>query len=174
MQLCQYLTSKGRRMMGWNEITGAQVNDYQQDGSGASDQKLSDKTIVQFWNGNPALIKETIQKGYDIVNSYSAYTYLDYSYQSISLRKAYEFNPVPEGLSEEQAKQVLGLGCQMWGEFIPTIESMNQKIFPRIAAYAEVGWTEAKNKNYERFLKSLKDKMIVHWQKTGVNLGAWE
>ena len=67
--------------MGWNEITGAQVNDYQQDGSGASDQKLSDKTIVQFWNGNPALIKETIQKGYDIVNSYSAYTYLDYSYQ---------------------------------------------------------------------------------------------
>lgn len=51
---------------------------------------------------------------------------------------------------------------------------MNQKIFPRIAAYAEVGWTEAKNKNYERFLKSLKDKMIVHWQKAGVNLGAWE
>lgn len=172
--ISEYLTSKGRRMMGWNEITGAQVNDYQQDGSGASDQKLSDKTIVQFWNGNPALIKETIQKGYDIVNSYSAYTYLDYSYQSIPLRKAYEFNPVPEGLSEEQAKQVLGLGCQMWGEFIPTIESMNQKIFPRIAAYAEVGWTEAKNKNYERFLKSLKDKMIVHWQKAGVNLGAWE
>jgi len=71
------------------------------------------------------------------------------------LEKAYGFNPVPEGLTEEQSKRVLGLGCQMWGEFIPTVESMNLKIFPRIAAYAETGWTDISNKDYDRFLKAL-------------------
>lgn len=172
--ISEYLNSRKCRMMGWNEITGAQVNDYQQDGSGVSDQKLSSNTIVQFWKGDPELIKETIQKGHDVVNSYHVFTYLDYPYNAIPLKKAYEFNPVPEGLTKEQNKRVLGLGCQMWGEFIPTTESMNQKIFPRIAAYAEVGWTESKNKNYERFLKSLKEKMITYWQNIGIELGSWE
>ena len=172
--ISEYLTSKDRRMMGWNEITGTQVHDYQQDGNGASDQKLSGKSIVQFWNGNPELIKETVQKGYDIVNSYHVYTYLDYSYESIPLEKAYAFNPVPEGLTAEQQRRVLGLGCQMWGEFIPTVESMNKKIFPRLAAYAEVGWTEHRNKDYGRFLKSLKENLLVRWQKKGIHPGAWE
>ena len=72
------IAQKGRRMMGWNEITGAQVNEYQRDGSGASQQQLAPGTIVHFWKGEPELIKETIEKGYDIVNSYHIYTYLDY------------------------------------------------------------------------------------------------
>ena len=43
-------------------------------------------TIVHFWKGEPELIKETIEKGYDIVNSYHIYTYLDYDYESIPLQ----------------------------------------------------------------------------------------
>ena len=97
--------------------------------------------------GEPELIKETIEKGYDIVNSYHIYTYLDYDYESIPLQKSYEFNPIPEGLTEAQQSKVLGIGCQMWGEFIPTVESMNKKIYPRLAAYAEVGWTNPSNKD---------------------------
>ena len=67
-----------------------------------------------FWKGDPALIKKTIDKGYDVVNSYHEYTYVDYNYESIPLSKAYAFNPVPEGLSPEEQSRVLGLGCQMW------------------------------------------------------------
>lgn len=160
-------------MMGWNEITGAQVNDYQRDGSGASQQQLAPGTIVHFWKGESELIKETIEKGYDIVNSYHIYTYLDYDYESIPLQKSYEFNPIPEGLTEAQQSKVLGIGCQMWGEFIPTVESMNKKIYPRLAAYAEVGWTNPSNKDFDRFRNSL-NSFIGHWEKLGIQLGEWK
>ena len=170
--ISNFLASKNRHMMGWNEITGAQVNDYQRDGSGASQQQLAPGTIVHFWKGEPELIKETIEKGYDIVNSYHIYTYLDYDYESIPLQKSYEFNPIPEGLTEAQQSKVLGIGCQMWGEFIPTVESMNKKIYPRLAAYAEVGWTNPSNKDFDRFRNSL-NSFIGHWEKLGIQLGEW-
>ena len=83
-------------------------------------QELASGTIVHFWKGDTALVRKTIEKGYDVVNSYHEYTYLDYSYESIPMEKAYSFNPVPEGLTDDQKSKVLGLGCQMWGEFIPT------------------------------------------------------
>lgn len=141
-EISNMLASKGKRMMGWNEITGDKLHEYQSaEDTKEVDQQLAKGTIVHFWKGDPALIKKTIDKGYDVVNSYHEYTYVDYSYESIPLSKAYAFNPVPEGLSPEEQSRVLGLGCQMWGEFIPTVESMNQKIYPRIAAYAETGWT---------------------------------
>jgi hexosaminidase len=44
----------------------------------------------------------------------------------------------------------------MWGEWIPTNGEMHYKVFPRIAAYAEVGWTENEHKNFNAFKKSLK------------------
>lgn len=167
------LASRGRRMMGWNEITGAQINSYQKEAGGAPQQQLAPGTIVHFWKGDPELIRETIEKGYDIVNSYHIYTYLDYNYNSIPLQKAYQFNPVPEGLTETQKNKVLGLGCQMWGEFIPTTESMNKKIFPRIAAYAETGWTLEANKDYERFSHAL-DVFSEKWSKANITLGQWQ
>ena len=43
----------------------------------------------------------------------------------------------------------------MWGEWISTIDRMNQQIFPRLAAYAEVGWTSLKNKNYQNFQQKM-------------------
>ncbi len=47
------------------------------------------------------------------------------------------------------------MGCQMWGEWIPTSGYMDFMTFPRIAAYAEVGWTKVERKDFEGFLKSL-------------------
>ena len=131
-------------------------------------QELSSGTIVHFWKGDTALIRKTIEKGYDIVNSYHVYTYLDYSYESIPLEKAYSFDPIPEGLTEDQKDKVLGLGCQMWGEFIPTVESMNEKVYPRLAAYAETGWTEASNKDYQRFLNKL-NFFLQKWNAEGIS-----
>ena len=89
------------------------------------------------------------------------------------MSKAYSFNPVPEGLSPEEQSRVLGLGCQMWGEFIPTVESMNQKIYPRIAAYAETGWTGAEKKDFNRFLNSL-SHFINKWTAEGLVIGPVE
>ena len=161
------LASKGRRMMGWNEITGDKLHEFQSETDTKGKQKLAPGTIVHCWKGDPKLIKEAIEKGYDVVNSYHSYTYLDYTYEAIPLEKAYNFNPVPEGLTEKQKGKVLGLGCQMWGEFIPTVNSMNLKIYPRLAACAEAGWTQSSNKDYNRFLNVL-DAFLKKWKQEGI------
>lgn len=152
--ISNWLSSKGKRMMGWNEITGRKLHGYQSSTDTAvQNEKLAKNAIVHCWKGDYSLIKEAIENGYDIVNAYHEYTYLDYDYEKIPLEKAYRFNPVPEGITAEQRKHVLGISCQMWGEFIPTVESMDRLLFPRIAAYAETGWSLEKNKNYQQFLK---------------------
>ncbi len=169
--IADMLDGKNRRMMGWNEITGQQLHEYQSGEDTKVEQKLNPKAIVHFWKGEPRLITETLQKGYDVVNSYHEYTYIDYSYKSIPLKKSYSFNPTPEGLTPEQEKHVLGLGCQMWTEFVQTVENMNPKVFPRIAAYAEVGWTAPDKKDYNRFVNSLKTNLTKHWEKEGIEYG---
>ena len=172
--VCEMLTAKGKHMMGWNEITGDKINHYQSDQDTKNmTKKLDLGTIVHFWKGDPALIQKTIQKGYNVVNSYHEYTYLDYSYESIPLEKAYSFTPAPKELSKEEAAKVLGTGCQMWGEFIPTVEGMNHMVYPRIAAYAEGGWTNVDNKDYDRFLKGL-DSFLKKWDRKGINYGPIE
>lgn len=154
--ISNWLSSKGRRMMGWNEITGSKLHDYQSaTDTEIQSEKLAKNAIVHCWKGDYSLVKEAIEKGYDIVNAYHEYTYLDYDYETIPLEKAYGFNPVPEGIIPEQRSHILGISCQMWGEFIPTIESMDRLLFPRIAAYAETGWSLEKNKNYQQFLEAL-------------------
>lgn len=173
-EISNMLAAKGKRMMGWNEITGDKLHEYQsEEDTKEVEQQLAKGTIVHFWKGDPALIKKTIDKGYDVVNSYHEYTYVDYNYESIPLSKAYAFNPVPEGLSSEEQSRVLGLGCQMWGEFIPTVESMNRLTYPRIAAYAETGWSGSDKKDYNRFLKSL-DYFKNKWAAEGIVIGPTE
>ena len=46
--------------------------------------------------------------------------------------------------------------CQMWCECVHTIAILYRQVFPRLAAYAEVGWTMDQNKDYERFKQALK------------------
>lgn len=166
--ISKLLKSKDRRMMGWNEITGARLHDYQSnEDTQKSSQELAEGTIVHFWKGDSTLIVNTIKSGYDVVNSFHEYTYLDYSYESIPLSKAYSFSPIPKGLPSNLEDKVLGMGCQMWGEFIPTIESMQLKVFPRIAAYAESAWTSPQNKNYDNFLKVL-PYFLKRWDEKGI------
>lgn len=59
-------------------------------------------------------------------------------------------------------KQIIGIGCQMWGEWIPQVEDMYRMIYPYWAAHAETGWTDNKRKNYNRFVRSM-DYFLTRW-----------
>ncbi len=161
--ISRYIQAMGYRMMGWNDMLEKQ-HDTQQH---TIPEGLAAETIIHFWLGSPELINSAARAGYDVVNSFHEYTYLDYSYKSISLEKAYSFNPVPPSLDTSLSKKILGLGCQMWGEHIPTVEKMYYQVFPRIAAYAEVGWTSHTNKDFKRFKNALPN-IVAHWKANGI------
>lgn len=154
-RISQFILSKKRRMMGWNDILGGNVLDWQGEGHMKVSEQLAPNTIIHFWKGDEALMLSALSKGFTLVNSNEQYTYIDYPEDVTSLQKAYDFNPVPASLPAKQQDQILGLGCQMWGEWIPDVASMNRRIYPRIAAYAETGWTRKQNKEFERFKNNL-------------------
>lgn len=169
-KISKYIEDHGRRMMGWNEILGKNIHkDFEEkQGDQEAETELAKNVIVQFWKGDLELLSDAAQNGYAIVNSLHSSTYLDYSYTSIPLEKAYNFNPIPEGLDAKFHKNIYGLGCQMWSEWTPTNADVERQAFPRIAAYAEVGWTELENKDYDSFKIALK-KMEKHWDTLGIN-----
>jgi hexosaminidase len=140
--MAKYISSKGRRMIYWAD---------------SKDQIPDEKTaILQFWHGDPSLITHAISQGYDLINSWNRHTYFDYSYGRLPLERAYEFDPIPAGLKPQWHKHILGAGCQAWAEFIPTSLRLEYMVFPRLAAFAEVGWTPVERKKYSDFVDRLK------------------
>ncbi|MDF2514779.1 MAG: Beta-N-acetylhexosaminidase [Sphingobacterium sp.] len=156
-----------RRMMGWNEILGFKTHDYQETLNATT--HLSKNAIIHFWKGSSQDFANALEGGYQIVNSNHSHTYLDYTYQDIDLAKAYHFDPIPEGLDQAKGKNIIGLGCQMWGEWTPTFKEVTFQTFPRIAAYAETGWSAKSSKNYKRFIKNLLP-LYQYWQDKGYSL----
>jgi hexosaminidase len=147
------LAARGRRMLYWAD---------------AREQIPEDRrAILQYWRGDPALMGEAIGRGYDLVNSDNDLTYLDYSHARLPLRQAYDFEPVPAGLEPALHRHVLGLGCQSWGEFTPTLFRRDYQVFPRIAAHAEVGWSPKEGKDYAAFLQRLKGQE-ARWDLEGI------
>ena len=141
--------------MGWNEITGDNIRGEAHLEASQS-EKLAKGTLVHFWDGDIGLINKAINEGYSVVNSNRHYTYLDYPYEVTPLEKAYSFHPVPDGIAGEKVGAIVGLGCQMWGEYTPNQTRIYYQTFPRIAAYAECGWTKAEDKNYDEFRHRMK------------------
>ncbi len=169
-KISQFIEQNGRRMMGWNEIMGVNIHDgfEEKKHDKAAETELAKNVVVHFWKGDVKLATDAAKRGYGIVNSLHSNTYLDYDYKSISLEKAYNFNPIPKGLDEQYHKNIYGLGCQMWSEWTPTNSDIEYQTFPRIAAYAEVGWTKFEKKDFESFKIALK-KMQKHWDSQNIN-----
>lgn len=167
--ISKFIEQNGRRMMGWNEIMGKNVHQgfEEKKDDKEAETELAKNVVVHFWKGSLELATEAAKKGYGIVNSLHSETYLDYSYEDISLERAYGFNPIPEGLDKEYHKNIYGLGCQMWTEWAPTIDNVIYQTFPRIAAYAEVGWTAPENKDFNSFKGALQ-KLQIYWDTLGI------
>ncbi|GHV64636.1 hypothetical protein FACS1894199_03360 [Bacteroidia bacterium] len=170
-KIAQFAASKGRRVIGWNEINGANIHNEKVEDH-ITERHLDPGIIVQYWHGDISFAKKAIEDGNDIINASTRHAYLDYTYKQISLEKAYLFNPIPEGLTVAQQKKVLGLSASMWTWQCPDDNAVNHQIYPRIAALAEVGWTAPDKKDYKRFLKAL-DYFLTDWKKQGIEYGGY-
>lgn len=167
-RVVKIVESKGKHAMGWNEILGQNVHGTKFGGESAESMTLDPQTVIHFWKGSPHLAKRAIEDGHDVINSTAWSTYLDYSYAKISLEKAYSFDPIIGGLDAKYHHKIKGFGCQMWGEWIPTVEAMEKQVFPRLSAYAEVGWTNLSRKDFTNFKARMRTQ-AKRWQLLGTN-----
>lgn len=73
------------------------------------------------------------------------------------MEKVYALEPVPEELTEEEGKFILGAQGNLWTEFIQTPDHAEYMFWPRLIALAEVGWSKKENKNWENFKIKVED-----------------
>ena len=148
-----FLTAKGRRLVGWDEIL---------------EGGLAPNATVMSWRGTAGGI-EAARAGHDVVMAPTSHTYLDY-YQSqntageplaiggyLPLETVYAFEPIPAELEAAQRGRVLGAQVQLWTEYMNGPKQVEYMAFPRLTALAEVVWTPAARRNYRDFLTRLDD-----------------
>ena len=71
-------------------------------------------------------------------------------------------------ITEEQAKHILGTQANLWTEYIPTSEQVEYMVLPRMAALAEVQWTQLEKKDYTNFTTRLAG-LIGLYRRDGLN-----
>ena len=160
----EFLTSKGRKMIGWDEIM---------------EGGLSPQATVMSWRGESAGFR-TARMGQDVVMTPGNYMYLDF-YQAdprkqpfaiggyTPIRKVYSYNPLPkDSLSAEEAKHILGVQANTWTEYITTPEHLEYMMFPRALAVAEIGWTPQEKRDWQDF-KPRVNAQIPVLRKMGLN-----
>lgn len=129
-----YLKSKGRKLIGWDEIL---------------EGGLAQDATVQSWRGFDGA-KKAAQLGHDAIVSPTSHAYFDYDLDAIDLEQVYAFTPIPQGLSTDETKHIIGGECNMWTERAPQ-HTVDSKVFPRILSMSEVLWTYPQNRNYPEF-----------------------
>ncbi len=146
-----HLTSKGRRILGWDEILEGDVRP---------------SAIVMSWRGVEGGI-DASAKGHDVVMTPTSHFYFDY-YQvekesrfrepqliggTLPVSKTYSFEPFGEGMSDEAKSHILGVQANLWTEYIDCNEVVEYQVLPRMGALCEVQWMQPEKKNFEDFVE---------------------
>ncbi len=160
----EFLNSKGRRLIGWDEIL---------------EGGLAPEATVMSWRGEAAGFKSA-RMGHDVIMTPGSYMYFDFyqadpRHQPVAIggytpiRKVYNYNPIPQdSLTAEEAKHFLGVQANTWTEYIPTPEHLEYMMFPRALAVAEIGWTPQEKRDWQDF-KPRVNAHIPVLQRMGLN-----
>ncbi|GAA4737144.1 beta-N-acetylhexosaminidase [Flavisolibacter ginsenosidimutans] len=141
-RLEKIVASKGKKMIGWDEVLDAGV---------------SKSTAIMSWRGVKNGI-EAAKQGHDVVMTPTTYAYLDYMqadpviesriYASLRLNKTYEFDPVSEGVD---AARIKGGQGNLWTEQVYNYRQVQYMLWPRAFALAEDFWSPKNKKNWDDF-----------------------
>ncbi|MEW1692375.1 beta-N-acetylhexosaminidase [Streptomyces sp. NPDC091265] len=152
-----WLTARGRRLIGWDEIL--------QGG-------LADGAAVSSWRGYAGGIAAA-EAGHDVVMCPEQQVYLDHRQDGgpdepmpigyvRTLADVYRFEPVPPDLSEAAARHVLGTQANVWTEVMQNRSRVDYQVFPRLAAFAEVAWS-ALPAPEDRDFPAFERRMATHY-----------
>ena len=148
-QMEDFINSKGKKMIGWDEII---------------EGGLSKTATVMWWRDwvkqSPAL---AAGQGNQVIFSPNGNFYLDYQEDKNSIPKIYEFD-MTNGLPEDQQHLVMGVQGNIWCEWIPSNERMQYMAVPRMIAIAELGWSEPSRKD----LKDFRERLSAQFERLNI------
>ncbi|WP_020401846.1 beta-N-acetylhexosaminidase [Gracilimonas tropica] len=142
----QFLNQHGRQIIGWDEIL---------------EGGLAPRATVMSWRGEKGGI-EAAKMGHDVIMTPWDSNYFDH-YQAdpeteplaiggfTTLKDVYFYDPIPDELTDEEARYVLGSQGNVWTEYIHSGDKVEYMAYPRATALAEVLWTPVENKNWLEF-----------------------
>ncbi|MBU4200038.1 MAG: beta-N-acetylhexosaminidase [Verrucomicrobia bacterium] len=142
----KFLNSKGRRLIGWDEIL---------------EGGLAPNAAVMAWRVDKQAATIAAKAGHDVVMALTSHLYFDFPETTTPLEKVYSFEPVPQGLTPEQASHILGAQAQMWTDNHPTEKEIERLVYPRACAVSEVVWSQADPRDDSGFVK----RLSVHSQR---------
>lgn len=145
-----FLQSRGRRLIGWDEIL---------DGGVPAD------AVVMSWRGIDGAVKAAAT-GHDTVLAAAPDLYLDNRQAGTSaeppgrgairsLADVYAFDPVLPAIPPARRRHILGLQGQLWTEHVRTEDRAEWMAFPRALAIAEVGWSPSATRDFAGFAARL-------------------
>jgi hexosaminidase len=147
-RLEKIVESKGKKFLGWDEIL--------QGG-------LAPNAAVMSWRGIQGGIEAAKMK-HEVVMSPTTYAYIDYMqgdpiiepriYASLRLNKAYEFEPIPDGVDPQYIK---GGQANLWTEQVYNMRHAQYMTWPRGFAIAESVWSPKEKKNWKHFFGKVED-----------------
>ncbi|MGL5319120.1 MAG: glycoside hydrolase family 20 protein, partial [Bacteroidales bacterium] len=152
----RYLNSKGRKMIGWDEIL---------------EGGLSKTATVMSWRGEEGGIKAA-KAGNEVIMTPGEYCYLD-QYQDnpmtepeaiggyLPLKNAYAYDPLKIDLTDAEKKLIRGIQGNVWTEYMSTVEITEQRIYPRLLALCEVAWSNPEVKDWSSFRSRVSNNMAV-------------
>ncbi|MEU6589214.1 beta-N-acetylhexosaminidase [Streptomyces sp. NPDC046881] len=154
-----WLAARGRRLIGWDEIL---------------EGGLAPGAAVSSWRGYAGGIAAA-RAGHDVVMCPEQYVYLDHRQAPgedepvpigfvRTLEDVYRFEPVPEGLTEAEARHVLGTQANVWTEVLEDSARVDYQAFPRLAAFAEVAWSPLPAPA-ERDYAGFERRMTAHYRR---------
>jgi hexosaminidase len=143
-RVAQIIQAKGKKLIGWDEIL---------------DGGLAPGAAVMSWRGLKGGI-EAAKQGHEVVMSPTDFAYLDYMqgdaiieppvYATLRLKKAYQFEPVPEGVNPALIK---GGQANIWTEQIYNTRHLQYMVWPRAFAIAEALWSPKEKRSWNDFVK---------------------
>ena len=150
----QFLNSKGRKLIGWDDVMGG---------------KLSHTAGVMVWHSFQ-FAEPALKNGNSIVLTPLEHLFLDlyqidpkFVPQPVageglnSLERVYAFSPIPSGATPEQIKLVLGIQGNVWTENVEDWLKVQYQLLPRACAVAEIGWTPQEARDFGDFQGRLGD-----------------
>ena len=145
-----FLTSNGRRALGWDEILDGSPQD----------------AMIMSWRGTAPGAKAA-ETGHDVIMTPTTYCYFDYQQVKdtqfepsrcggfIPIEKVYSLDPAPDSLSVAAREHILGAQANLWAEYMTNEAMVEYQALPRMSALSEVQWTQPERKDYEAFKERL-------------------